>query len=277
LPFVPVTGQQDGDKKKNPILNVSQEGVSKLATLQLYDKELESEFGPFDDWVNTFELFRGKANDEVGRSSEERFVGKFKGRFCLYKLTEEDDEWEESPNSGQFKITRGIPPNTSVKVLIRVYIVSASNLHPADTDGKSDPYIVLRLGKTEIKDRDNYIPKQLNPVFGRSFEIQATFPKDSLLTTLIYDHDTIGTDDLIGETCIDLENRFYSRHRATCGLPTEYSIDGYNARRDSTKPSELLTTLCKENRLDGPYFRPGKITIGGNVFAGKTLFMDEGI
>uniref|UniRef100_A0A8K9V5Q4 Fer-1 like family member 6 n=1 Tax=Oncorhynchus mykiss TaxID=8022 RepID=A0A8K9V5Q4_ONCMY len=237
-----------------------------LSTSFLYDKELESEFGPFDDWVNTFELFRGKANDEVGRSSEERFVGKFKGRFCLYKLTEEDDEWEESPNSGQFKITRGIPPNTSVKVLIRVYIVSASNLHPADTDGKSDPYIVLRLGKTEIKDRDNYIPKQLNPVFGRSFEIQATFPKDSLLTTLIYDHDTIGTDDLIGETCIDLENRFYSRHRATCGLPTEYSIDGYNAWRDSTKPSELLTTLCKENRLDGPYFRPGKITIGGTYY-----------
>uniref|UniRef100_A0AAZ3QBL6 C2 domain-containing protein n=1 Tax=Oncorhynchus tshawytscha TaxID=74940 RepID=A0AAZ3QBL6_ONCTS len=249
--------------------------VDKRQQVKLYDKELESEFGPFDDWVNTFELFRGKANDEVGRSNEERFVGKFKGRFCLYKLTEEEDEWEESPNSGQFKITRGIPPNTSVKVLIRVYIVSASNLHPADTDGKSDPYIVLRLGKTEIKDRDNYIPKQLNPVFGRSFEIQATFPKDSLLTTLIYDHDTIGTDDLIGETCIDLENRFYSRHRATCGLPTEYSIDGYNAWRDSTKPSELLTTLCKENRLDGPYFRPGKITIGGNVFAGKTLFMDE--
>lgn len=43
----------------------------------------------------------------------------------------------------------------------------ASNLHPADQDGKADPYIVLRLGKNEIKDRDNYIPKQLNPVFGR--------------------------------------------------------------------------------------------------------------
>lgn len=43
----------------------------------------------------------------------------------------------------------------------------ASNLHPADPDGKADPYIVLRLGKKEIKDRDNYIPKQLNPVFGR--------------------------------------------------------------------------------------------------------------
>lgn len=46
-------------------------------------------------------------------------------------------------------------------------LVKAFNLHPADPDGKADPYIVLKLGKTEIKDRVNYIPKQLNPVFGR--------------------------------------------------------------------------------------------------------------
>lgn len=54
--------------------------------------------------------------------------------------------------------------------------------------------------------------------------MQATFPKDSLLSLVIYDYDLIGGDDLIGETRIDLENRFYSRHRATCGLPTEYSV-----------------------------------------------------
>lgn len=60
--------------------------------------------------------------------------------------------------------------------------------------------------------------------FCRSFEFQATFPQESLLSVLIYDHDTVGGDDLIGETRIDLENRFYSRHRATCGLPSEYSL-----------------------------------------------------
>ncbi|XP_034144965.1 fer-1-like protein 6 isoform X2 [Esox lucius] len=277
--FDSVTKQLDGDKKKKPQLISSQviaalEGVSKLATLQLYDKELESVFGPFHDWVNTFELFRGKAYEEEGGSNEERFVGKFKGRFCMYKVTE-DEERDKRPDSGQFKVTRGIPANIPVKVLIRVYIVSASNLHPADPDGKADPYIVLRVGKTEIKDRNNYIPKQLNPVFGRSFEMQAMFPNESLLTVLIYDFDLVGTDDLIGETQIDLENRFYTRHRATCGLPTEYSIDGYNAWRDSSKPSELLMKLCKENRLDGPYFRPGRITVADKVFTGKTVFEDE--
>ncbi|NWZ07860.1 FR1L6 protein, partial [Agelaius phoeniceus] len=172
-------------------------------------------------------------------------------------------------------ILQGIPPNHPVKVLIRVYIVAAFNLSPADPDGKSDPYIVLRLGNTEIKDRENYIPKQLNPIFGRSFEIQATFPKDSLLTVLIYDHDFIGTDDLIGETKIDLENRFYSRHRATCGLQSQYEIEGYNAWRDATKPSEILTKLCKDYRISGPFMRPGEIQVGTKIFKGQTVFTED--
>ncbi|XP_035390396.1 fer-1-like protein 6 [Electrophorus electricus] len=245
---------------------------TKIATLLIYDKELEAEFGPFDDWVKTYELYRGKANEQEG-SSVERFIGKFKGGFCLYKMPGSDDKG--CLDSGEYKINQGVPPNTAVNVLIRVYIVSAFNLHPADPDGKADPYIVLKLGKTEIKDRDNYIPKQLNPVFGRSFEIQASFPKESLLSILIYDFDLVGGDDLIGETQIDLENRFYSRHRATCGLSAEYAVDGYNAWRDSIKPSELLAKLCKENRLSEPQFTPGRITIGEKVYTGKTVFVDE--
>ncbi|XP_048049294.1 fer-1-like protein 6 isoform X4 [Megalobrama amblycephala] len=266
------SGLKDKKKEMNYKSVIEQ---PRLATLQVYDKELEAEFGPFDDWVKTFELYRGKANEEDG-SADERFVGKFKGRFCLYKMPETDEEEEDGYlDSGQFKINQGIPPNTAVDVLIRVYIVAAFNLHPADPDGKADPYIVLKLGKTEIKDRVNYIPKQLNPVFGRSFEFQATFPKESLLTILIYDYDTVGGDDLIGETQIDLENRFYSRHRATCGLPAEYAIEGYNAWRDCIKPTDLLIKLCKENRLDNPHFSPGHITIGNKVFTGKTVFADE--
>ncbi|KAK2849906.1 hypothetical protein Q7C36_008689 [Tachysurus vachellii] len=245
---------------------------TKISTLTIYDKELEAEFGPFDDWVKTFQLFRGKANEDEN-SGTERFVGNLKAGFCLYKLPVDDNE--EGFDSGEYKISQGIPPNSAVNVLIRVYIVAASNLHPADPDGKADPYIVLKLGKTEIKDRDNYIPKQLNPVFGRSFEIQASFPKESLLRILIYDYDVVGGDDFIGETQIDLENRFYSRHRATCGIPTEYAIEGYNAWRDAIKPTELLIKLCKENKLDSPRFTPGRITIGEKVYTGKTVFVDE--
>ncbi|KAG8515514.1 Fer-1-like protein 6, partial [Galemys pyrenaicus] len=255
-------------KKKDKILKkkVKEDEIPNLAVLQIYDGELESEFNNFEDWVKTFELFRGKCTED-----EHGVGGDRVGSFCIYK-SPEDSSMEDS---GPLRIQQGIPPNHPVKVLIRVYIVAAFNLSPADPDGKADPYIVVRLGKTEIKDRDKYIPKQLNPVFGRSFEIQATFPKESLLSVQIYDHDLIGTDDLIGETRIDLENRFYSKHRATCGLQGQYEIDGYNAWRDTSKPTEILTKLCKDNKLDGPYFFPGKIQIGNQVFSGKTVFTEE--
>ena len=59
-------------------------------------------------------------------------------------------------------------------------------------------------------------------IFARCFEFEATFPQDSILTIQVYDWDLLGSDDLIGETKIDLENRFYSRHRATCGVATRY-------------------------------------------------------
>lgn len=44
------------------------------------------------------------------------------GRFCLYKLNEEED-WDEATDT-EYKVNRGIPPNGPVQVLIRVYIVS---------------------------------------------------------------------------------------------------------------------------------------------------------
>ena len=91
-------------------------------------------------------------------------------------------------------------------------------------DGKSDPYIKVKIGKkTIIDDRDNYIPSNLNPIFGRMFELSATIPLDHTLTISVMDWDRLSADDLIGETSIDLENRLLSEHRALCGLPETYS------------------------------------------------------
>lgn len=46
---------------------------------------------------------------------------------------------------------------------------------------------------------------------------------DSVLTVGVYDWDLVGSDDLIGESKVDLENRFYSKHRPTCGLQESYA------------------------------------------------------
>lgn len=45
--------------------------------------------------------------------------------------------------------------------------IQGNDLHPADMNGKADPYLVIRLGGTTINDKENYISKQLNPVFGK--------------------------------------------------------------------------------------------------------------
>ena len=47
---------------------------------------------------------------------------------------------------------------------------------------------------------------------------------DSLLRIQVMDYDTLSADDLVGETFIDLESRYYSKHRGTCGLSPAYEV-----------------------------------------------------
>ena len=60
------------------------------------------------------------------------------------------------------------------------------------------------------------------------FEIKATIPIVKDLYIRIKDYDLFGTDDVIGETVIDLENRFLTKFRAICGLPKTYCVLVYN-------------------------------------------------
>uniref|UniRef100_A0A4W6EXE1 Otoferlin n=1 Tax=Lates calcarifer TaxID=8187 RepID=A0A4W6EXE1_LATCA len=230
---------------------------------EVYPKELESEFDNFEDWLHSFNLFRGKGGDDDDQNvtDEDRIVGKFKGSLCMYKVSDDmPRDMSFDSNMGMFQ---NIPHNDPINVLVRIYVIRATDLHPADINGKADPYI-------------NYISKQLNPLFGKSFDVEATFPMDSTLTVSIYDWDLVGTDDLIGETKLDLENRFYSKHRATCGIACNYAIHGYNVWRDPMKPTQILAKLCKDGKLDGPHYGPGgRVKVENRVFMGPTEIEDE--
>ena len=56
------------------------------------------------------------------------------------------------------------------------------------------------------------------------FKFKAKIPMVKDLKIKVMDHDYMyaGTDDLIGETVIDLEQRLLSSYHATCGLPKTY-------------------------------------------------------
>ncbi|XP_065213777.1 otoferlin-like isoform X2 [Planococcus citri] len=236
----------------------------RIAKFRIYSNELEAqpEFNRFKEWLLPFDLYRGKKTDEDSED-ESRVVGIFKGSIKVYKwpLPKDIDDHTIMGFDPQYGFFQGVPSNDPIHVLVRVYIVKANDLHPTDLNGKADPYIVLQLGSKRISDKDNYISKQLNPVFGKCFEIEATFPQDSMLTIQVLDWDLVGSDDLIGETRIDLENRFYSRHRATCGI-----AEKYETWRDPMKPTQILAKLCKDSKLEPPSYMNGTVKVGRKLF-----------
>ncbi|XP_056157898.1 fer-1-like protein 4 [Lampris incognitus] len=232
----------------------------KIATLQLYSTDLESEFSQFQDWLQIFPLYKGRANaDDEEDDEEERLMGKYKGSFMVYPIGpgEEDKKIE---------ISDGIPKNVPVKVLIRLYVVKATGLAPTDPNGKADPYLVVQVGQQSLDSKDRYIPKQLNPVFGEVFEVTVSFPLETELVVMVMDHDLVGSDDVIGETRVDLENRFYSRHLPCCGLPQYYDTDGYNKWRDAKRPSAILVELCRKNGIPSPEYRPSEVKVLNKIF-----------
>ncbi|CAH1179264.1 unnamed protein product [Phaedon cochleariae] len=101
----------------------------------------------------------------------------------------------------------------------------------------------------------------------RCFEMDAMFPQDHTLKIAVWDYDYASADDLIGETEIDLEIRYYTRHRAHCGIAETYETSGYCAWRDQHKPSVLLSDLCKRWNTDPPEYGDISVDVGFKKFA----------
>jgi hypothetical protein len=206
-------------------------------TLKAYDKELETFFDNFTDIAHTYPLYRGKGQQNT-QEEDSNVVGYFKGSIKVYPIN--DQRPPEAP-----KFLTELPIQWPIDVVVRVYIVRGFDLQPKDLNGSSDPYIKISVGKKEITDKDNYIPSQLNPLFGKVFEVDASLPFDRNLTVTVMDHDLLSADDVIGSTTIDLENRSLSHYRPTCALPVTYSKIGCNRWRDFMLPVDILNLYCK--------------------------------
>lgn len=67
------------------------------------------------------------------------------------------------------------------EIIVRCYVVSAFKLRPKNQTGSSDPYIRIDLGKSIINDRSSYILNQTSPVFGKTYELNASLPRSLAL------------------------------------------------------------------------------------------------
>ncbi|TSL34631.1 Dysferlin [Bagarius yarrelli] len=239
-----------------------------LDTLQVYDSELEKVdgFEQLADFCQTFKLYRGRTQES--ESDDPSVVGEFKGMFKIYPLP--DNPSAPLPPR-QFCL---LPPNGTEECLVRVYIIQAYGLQPKDTNGKCDPYIKITLGKKSVNDHDNYIPCTLDPVFGKMYELTCTLPMEKDLKIMLYDYDMLSKDEKIGETVIDLENRFLSRYGARCGLPQSYCVSGVNQWRDQLKPTQLLHRLCQRRNYKPPIYKHDRVIFRGNEYTSADL-VDE--
>lgn len=214
-------------------------------TLKVYDCELEDvpEFKGLTDFCDTFKLLRGK--NEEG-DDDPTVVGEIKGSFKVYPLP---DDPGVAPPPRQF---RELPDSGPQECLVRIYIVRAIDLQPKDNNGRCDPYIKISLRNNTIDDRDHYLPNTTYPIFGRMFEMTCFLPQDKDLKIGVYDYDLLTRDEKVGETVIDLENRFLSRYNSYCGIPQTYCISGINQWRDQLKPSQILENLARMKGLSKP-------------------------
>ncbi|XP_051830245.1 dysferlin isoform X3 [Antechinus flavipes] len=221
-------------------------------TLQVYETELENVegFEGLADFCNTFKLYRGKTQEEVEDPS---VIGEFKGLFKIYPLP--DDPAVPLPPR-QF---HQLPAQGPQECLVRVYIIRAFGLQPKDPNGKCDPYIKISVGKKSVNDQENYVPCTLEPVFGKMFELTCTLPLEKDLRVMLYDYDLLSKDEKIGETVIDLENRFLSKFGARCGLPQTYCVSGPNQWRDQLRPTQLLHLFCQQNKAKAPVYHQDRV------------------
>uniref|UniRef100_A0A8B9BXD4 Myoferlin n=1 Tax=Anser brachyrhynchus TaxID=132585 RepID=A0A8B9BXD4_9AVES len=230
-------------------------------TLKVYDCELEKvpEFNNLTDFCDTFKLYRGKTED----GDDPSVVGEFKGSFKIYALP--DDPTTPAPPR-QF---RELPDSGPQECIVRIYIVRALQLQPQDNNGLCDPYIKISLSKKVIEDRDNYVPNTLNPIFGRMYELSCFLPQEKDLKISVYDYDTLTRDEKVGETTIDLENRFLSRYGSHCGIPQQYCISGVNTWRDQLKPTQLLQNIARFKGYAPPVISENgrRINYGGQDYA----------
>ncbi|KAJ3585515.1 hypothetical protein NHX12_014234 [Muraenolepis orangiensis] len=199
---------------------------------QVYDRELErvGAFGGLSDFCQTFKLYRGKTQEE---GQDPSLVGEFKGMFKIYPLP---DDPSSTPPPRQFT---QLPSSGVEDCVVRVYIIQAHDLQPKDSHGKCDPYVKIR---------------QLRPML---YELKCSLPMEKDLRVALFDYDLLSKDEKIGETVIDLENRFLTRYGACCGL------SGGNAWRDQRRPSQLLSRLCERRGFRRPVYQRQRITFRG--------------
>lgn len=187
-----------------------------------------------------------------------------KGKFILY---DDENELEGEPlellqSTGGF--LKLLPSNQRFRVKCRVYLIKVSLVSSIHLIGKFEPSVWLEFGENQIVEKLGNDSTEV--LVGKCIEFEAKFPSESQLTISIRNRSFLEGNELIGQTVIDLESRFYSHHYARCGLPKRFEPSGYNAWRDVYLPTQILAKYCKKFGFLPPEFSASKLRKTISIF-----------
>ena len=162
----------------------------------------------------------------ISEKKGEKAYGKFKG---LVRVTEHDlakkyeKAVEEAKKNAEITKTELRMKNYNKynelkqkilnrkEVIIRVYILELNELAQKDLLSDSDPYVKLYLNnKLVVNEKKNHQDDQKNCKWYKYYDIPGEMPGSSNLKIEVMDYDDLLSDDLIGYTIIDLEDRYFN-------------------------------------------------------------------
>ena len=94
-------------------------------------------------------------------------------------------------------------------------LLSGHDLAAKDSNGKSDPFCVIKVGRATVK--SNVIKANLNPVWNQTFDIGYT-EDETEVNIALFDEDFFGDDDL-GEVTVPLSEIGTTPQTCTLKLP----------------------------------------------------------
>ncbi|EPY53279.1 synaptotagmin family C2 domain-containing protein [Schizosaccharomyces cryophilus OY26] len=109
-----------------------------------------------------------------------------------------------------------------------VDILNATDLASADSNGKSDPFVLFELQGEEVF-RTKTIKKNLNPVFNEGFEVELPCKQTSHFVARVFDRDFGNKDDPLGNCLVDL-SKLEQRQYTSFELPLDSNQGILNLR-----------------------------------------------
>ena len=156
------------------------------------------------------------------KNKDEKYYGKFKS---LIRIVEKDKqlEYEKEIKNSEEKGNKSKMKNlnkyetlqkkliSKSSIIVRLYVLELNQLARRDAFSDSDPYIKILVNDKEvINERKNYQEDKKDCKWYKHYDIAAEIPGSSSLKLEVWDWDEILSDDLIGYTIIDLEDRFFN-------------------------------------------------------------------